>query len=115
MRDMLSVEPLLHVFKKKSLIAMGVIMELYNEVCVWPVIRVVEEDNEAEEEVGGEAANKGVGGSAKMYLNMNQGDWLYLMRRILEVLRKFYWLILEARFNQLSHVSSPLFSKPMEY
>ncbi|GJZ49169.1 hypothetical protein Tco_0603359 [Tanacetum coccineum] len=42
-------------------------------------------------------------------------DTLYLMRRSLEVLRKFHWTILEGRFNQLSHVSSPLLSKPMEY
>ncbi|GKA99965.1 hypothetical protein Tco_0827959 [Tanacetum coccineum] len=40
---------------------------------------------------------------------------LYLMRRSLEVLRKFYWTILGGRFNQLSHVSSPLLSKPGEY
>ncbi|GJX49724.1 hypothetical protein Tco_0276569 [Tanacetum coccineum] len=40
---------------------------------------------------------------------------LYLMRRSLEVLRKFHWIILGGRFNQLSHVSSPLLSKPMEY
>ncbi|GKB93912.1 hypothetical protein Tco_0980049 [Tanacetum coccineum] len=40
---------------------------------------------------------------------------LYLMRRSLEVLRKFHWTILEGRFNQLSHVSSPLLSKPGEY
>nr|GEW66163.1 putative ribonuclease H-like domain-containing protein [Tanacetum cinerariifolium] len=32
----------------------------------------------------------------------------------LEVLRKFYWKILGGRFNQLSHVSSPLLSKPGE-
>ncbi|GKA53674.1 hypothetical protein Tco_0746989 [Tanacetum coccineum] len=32
---------------------------------------------------------------------------LYLMRRSLEVLRKFYWKILGGQFNQLSHVSSP--------
>ncbi|GJW48599.1 zinc finger, CCHC-type containing protein [Tanacetum coccineum] len=37
---------------------------------------------------------------------------LYLMRRSLEVLRKFHWMILGGRFNQLSHVSSPLLSKP---
>ncbi|GKB15259.1 hypothetical protein Tco_0849182 [Tanacetum coccineum] len=29
---------------------------------------------------------------------------LYLMRRSLEVLRKFHWMILGGRFNQLSHV-----------
>ncbi|GJY75715.1 zinc finger, CCHC-type containing protein [Tanacetum coccineum] len=40
---------------------------------------------------------------------------LYLMRRSLEVLRKFHWIILGGRFNQLSHVSSPLLSKPGEY
>ncbi|GJZ45653.1 hypothetical protein Tco_0593249 [Tanacetum coccineum] len=40
---------------------------------------------------------------------------LYLMRRSLEVLRKFQWTILGGRFNQLSHVSSLLLSKPGEY
>ncbi|GJZ27836.1 hypothetical protein Tco_0572483 [Tanacetum coccineum] len=40
---------------------------------------------------------------------------LYLMRRSLEVLRKFHWIILGGRFNQLSHVSSPLLSKRWEY
>ncbi|GKA21186.1 hypothetical protein Tco_0701175 [Tanacetum coccineum] len=40
---------------------------------------------------------------------------LYLMRRSLEVLRKFHWMILGGRFNQLSHVSSPLLSKTGEY
>ncbi|GKA01895.1 hypothetical protein Tco_0674560 [Tanacetum coccineum] len=40
---------------------------------------------------------------------------LYLIRRSLEVLRKFHWMILGGRFNQLSHVSSPLLSKPGEY
>ncbi|GJR66636.1 hypothetical protein Tco_0012701 [Tanacetum coccineum] len=40
---------------------------------------------------------------------------LYLMRRSLEVLRTFHWMVLRGRFNQLSHVSSPLLSKPGEY
>ncbi|GKA60182.1 MAK10-like protein [Tanacetum coccineum] len=40
---------------------------------------------------------------------------LYLMRRSLKVLRKFHWMILGGRFKQLSHVSSPLLSKPREY
>ncbi|GJT05253.1 hypothetical protein Tco_0839715 [Tanacetum coccineum] len=40
---------------------------------------------------------------------------LYLMRKSLEVLRKFHWMILGGRFNQLLHVSSPLLSKPGEY
>ncbi|GJV53385.1 hypothetical protein Tco_1449126 [Tanacetum coccineum] len=37
---------------------------------------------------------------------------LYLMRRNLKVLRKFHWMILGGRFNQLSYVSSPLLSNP---
>nr|GEU29692.1 protein kinase-like domain, concanavalin A-like lectin/glucanase domain protein [Tanacetum cinerariifolium] len=36
---------------------------------------------------------------------------LYLMIRTLKVLRKFHWMILEGRFNQLLHVSSLLLSK----
>ncbi|GJS25448.1 ribonuclease H-like domain-containing protein [Tanacetum coccineum] len=40
---------------------------------------------------------------------------LYLMRRSLKILRKFHWMILGGRSNQLSHVSSPLLSKPGEY
>ncbi|GJY56829.1 reverse transcriptase domain-containing protein [Tanacetum coccineum] len=40
---------------------------------------------------------------------------LYLIRRSLEVLRKFHWMILGGRFNQLTHVSSLLLSKPGEY
>ncbi|GKB80040.1 hypothetical protein Tco_0946935 [Tanacetum coccineum] len=40
---------------------------------------------------------------------------LYMTRRSLEVLRKFHWMILGGRFNQLSHVSSPSLSKPGEY
>nr|GEX84324.1 hypothetical protein [Tanacetum cinerariifolium] len=40
---------------------------------------------------------------------------LYLTRRSLEILRKSHWMILGGRFNQLSHVSSPLLSKPGEY
>ncbi|GJT21650.1 hypothetical protein Tco_0891587 [Tanacetum coccineum] len=44
-----------------------------------------------------------------------RGVKLYLMRRSLEVLRKFHCMILRGRFNQLSHVSSPSLSKPEEY
>ncbi|GJR55268.1 retrotransposon ORF1 [Tanacetum coccineum] len=40
---------------------------------------------------------------------------LYLIRRSLEDLRKFHCMILGGRFNQLSHVSSLLLSKPGEY
>ncbi|GJV07556.1 hypothetical protein Tco_1345212 [Tanacetum coccineum] len=44
-----------------------------------------------------------------------RGVELYLIRRSLKVIRKFQWMILGGRFNQLSHVSSPLLSKPGEY
>ncbi|GJX18559.1 zinc finger, CCHC-type containing protein [Tanacetum coccineum] len=40
---------------------------------------------------------------------------LYSIRSSLKVLRKFHWMILGGRFNQLSYVSSPLLSKPGEY
>ncbi|GJU80485.1 protein kinase-like domain, concanavalin A-like lectin/glucanase domain protein [Tanacetum coccineum] len=46
----------------------------------------------------------------------NEGEvTLYLIRRSLKVLRKFHYTIFGGRFNQLSHVSSPLLSKPGEY
>ncbi|GJX42318.1 hypothetical protein Tco_0257308 [Tanacetum coccineum] len=66
MRDALSVEPPPHIFKKKSLIAMGVIMELQNKISVWPVTRAAVEDDEAKEEAKGEAANMEAGGSTEM-------------------------------------------------
>ncbi|GJU34084.1 hypothetical protein Tco_1182438 [Tanacetum coccineum] len=47
--------------------------------------------------------------------SLHPKDTLYLMRRSLKVLRKFHWMILGGRSNQLSHVSSPLLSKPGEY
>ncbi|GJZ94501.1 hypothetical protein Tco_0666704 [Tanacetum coccineum] len=40
---------------------------------------------------------------------------LYLTTRSLKALRKFHWTILRGRFDQLSHISSPLLSKPGEY
>nr|GFA56977.1 hypothetical protein [Tanacetum cinerariifolium] len=43
------------------------------------------------------------------------GSKLYLTRRILKVLRKFHLTTLGGRFNQLSHISSPLLSNPREY
>ncbi|GJT61180.1 hypothetical protein Tco_1004713 [Tanacetum coccineum] len=46
-------------------------------------------------------------------VNESMKEWLIrghvnLTRRAWEVLRKFHWMILGGRFNQLSHVSSPL-------
>ncbi|GKC15758.1 hypothetical protein Tco_1012540 [Tanacetum coccineum] len=74
LRDALSIEPPPHMFKKKSLIAMGVLMELQNGICVWPAPRAVEEEEEVEEEAEGDAGHEGVGGSADIYHTMSQGD-----------------------------------------
>ncbi|GJZ50106.1 chaperonin CPN60-2, mitochondrial-like protein [Tanacetum coccineum] len=54
--------------------------------------------------------DSGIGG-----LQIQESRQVYLMRRSFEILRKFHWMILGGRFNQLSHVSSPLLSKPWEY
>ncbi|GKC36394.1 zinc finger, CCHC-type containing protein [Tanacetum coccineum] len=78
MMNALSVEPPPHLFKKKSLIVMGVIMELHNKECCWPETRetVVEEedegDNEGNEAAEGYVGHEGVGGSADIYRNMSQ-------------------------------------------
>nr|GEV80892.1 hypothetical protein [Tanacetum cinerariifolium] len=53
--------------------------------------------------------------SKKLSKKRIQERSLYLMRRSLEVLRKFHMTTLRGRFNQLSHVLSPLLSKPWEY
>nr|GEW86967.1 hypothetical protein [Tanacetum cinerariifolium] len=68
--DALNVNPLAHVFKKKYLIAMGVVMEFRGGTCCWPTTCEVGEDDEVKE-----AAKKEAGGSADVYQNMSQGDW----------------------------------------
>ncbi|GJT38274.1 zf-CCHC domain-containing protein [Tanacetum coccineum] len=72
-----SLEPPPHLFKKKSLIAMGVIMELQDRGCCWPATReaMVKEEDEANEAAGEYVGHEGVGGSADIYRNMSQGDW----------------------------------------
>ncbi|GJV97489.1 hypothetical protein Tco_1549066 [Tanacetum coccineum] len=79
MMGALSVEPSPHVFKKKSLISMGVVMKLHNEGCFWPAAREAveedEEDDKGDEVAGGGAGHEGAGGSTNMYRNMIQGDW----------------------------------------
>ncbi|GJV60756.1 hypothetical protein Tco_1466856 [Tanacetum coccineum] len=76
-RGALSVEPQPHVFKKKSLIAMGMIMKLYGGMCIWPrAMAEEEEDDEGDyEEAGGDAGQGEAGGSADLYRSMSQGDW----------------------------------------
>ncbi|GKC70235.1 hypothetical protein Tco_1116118 [Tanacetum coccineum] len=70
MVDALSVEPKAHIFKKKSLIAMNVLMDLGRGACCWPVTRQIGEDDEVED-----AANVEAGASAEVYRNMGRGDW----------------------------------------
>ncbi|GJW58378.1 hypothetical protein Tco_0105109 [Tanacetum coccineum] len=84
-------------------------------------IEIIRDDNEPQNE----GPNEGVGETTKepvveyfdTFPTRDELTYhrLYLMRRSLEVLRKFHWMILGGRFNQLSHVSSPLLSKPGEY
>nr|GEU77382.1 hypothetical protein [Tanacetum cinerariifolium] len=76
--DALSIEPSPHVFKQKSLIAIGVITELQNGMCVWPAPRAVKEEEEAEDEAEGDAGHGGVGVFADIYRNKSQGDWQVL-------------------------------------
>ncbi|GJZ43060.1 zinc finger, CCHC-type containing protein [Tanacetum coccineum] len=70
MVDALSVEPRAHVFKKKFLIAMGIVMDLGGGTCCWTATRQVREDDEVEE-----ATNEEAGGSTEVYRNMSRGDW----------------------------------------
>ncbi|GJT90763.1 hypothetical protein Tco_1079608 [Tanacetum coccineum] len=72
----LNREPPPHVYRKTSLVKMGVIMELHEGECYWPVTRgVVEEDEGDDEEGDREKGNEGVGGSADFYQNMSTGEW----------------------------------------
>ncbi|GJQ98001.1 hypothetical protein Tco_0009140 [Tanacetum coccineum] len=69
-------DPPPHVYRKKSLVKMGVIMELHEGVCCWPATREVVEENKGDDEEGDEeGGNKGVGGSTNVYRNMSVGEW----------------------------------------
>ncbi|GJW21358.1 zinc finger, CCHC-type containing protein [Tanacetum coccineum] len=76
MVSVLNREPPPHVYRKTSLIKMGVIMELHEGECYWPATREVMEEGGGDYEEGDEeGGNEGVGGSADIYRNMSQGDW----------------------------------------
>ncbi|GKB93476.1 zinc finger, CCHC-type containing protein, partial [Tanacetum coccineum] len=75
MRDALHVEPKAHVFKKRSLIAMDVVMDIGGGACCWPATRQDGENDEVEEAANEGVANEEVGGSVKVYRNMSQCDW----------------------------------------
>ncbi|GJW15009.1 retrotransposon ORF1 [Tanacetum coccineum] len=74
--SVLNCEPPPHVYRKKSLVKMRVIMELHEGVCCWPATRGIMEENEGDDEEGDEeGGNKGVGGSADVYRNISAGEW----------------------------------------
>nr|GEW28580.1 hypothetical protein [Tanacetum cinerariifolium] len=70
MVDALIIKPRAYVFKKKSLIAMKVLLDLGGGVCCWPATRQMEEDDEVEE-----ATNNEAGDYNEMYCNMSRGEW----------------------------------------
>ncbi|GJS11510.1 hypothetical protein Tco_0368306 [Tanacetum coccineum] len=57
------------VFPKKSLILMGVVMELDGGNCVWPAIRGVGDNSDDEED-------EEVGDHARAYRDMSRGAWM---------------------------------------
>ncbi|GKC69883.1 hypothetical protein Tco_1115766 [Tanacetum coccineum] len=72
---LLNYEPPPHVYIKKSLVKMRVIMELPEGGCCWPVTRGdVEEDEGDDEEGDGEGGNEGARGSTDIYRNKSAGD-----------------------------------------
>ncbi|GJS52603.1 zinc finger, CCHC-type containing protein [Tanacetum coccineum] len=64
-----------HVYRKTSLIKMGVIMELYEVSVVGRLLERLGEGGGNDEEGDGEGGNEGIGGSVDIYRNMSQGDW----------------------------------------
>ncbi|GKB91281.1 hypothetical protein Tco_0963553 [Tanacetum coccineum] len=68
--------------QKKSVVKMGVIMELHKGESCWPATRgVIEEDEGDDEEGDGEGGNEGDEGSADIYRNMSAGDWQFRQAR----------------------------------
>ncbi|GKE47449.1 hypothetical protein Tco_1478707 [Tanacetum coccineum] len=72
MVSVLNRDPPPHVYRKTSLVKMGVIMELHEGECCWPNTREVMEEGEDDDEEGnGEGGNKRVRGSADIYRNIS--------------------------------------------
>ncbi|GJU69108.1 zinc finger, CCHC-type containing protein [Tanacetum coccineum] len=72
-------------FRKKSLVKMGVTIELHKSECCWPATRGVVEENEGDDEEGDrERGNEGVRGSANIYRNMSAGDWQVRQARCMD-------------------------------
>ncbi|GJW74031.1 hypothetical protein Tco_0133401 [Tanacetum coccineum] len=82
--SVLNREPPPYVYKKTSLIKMGVIMKLYEGGCCWPATREVTGEGGGDDEEGNrEGGNEGIGGSADIYRNMSQdcGDGVTINKR----------------------------------
>ncbi|GJX91391.1 hypothetical protein Tco_0344717 [Tanacetum coccineum] len=76
MLSVLNCKPPPHVYRKTSLVKMGVIMELHEGKCCWPATKEVVEEGEGDDEEGdGEGGKEGVRGSMDIYRNISQGDW----------------------------------------
>nr|GEW47045.1 hypothetical protein [Tanacetum cinerariifolium] len=76
MVSVLNCYPPPHVYRKTSLVKMGVIMELHEGEYCWPATRGVMKESKGDDEEGnGEGRNRGVGGSVNIYRNMSQGDY----------------------------------------
>ncbi|GKF60722.1 hypothetical protein Tco_0177508, partial [Tanacetum coccineum] len=74
MRDALHVEPKVHVFKKRSLISIDVVMDLGRGKCCWPAARQVGENDEVKEAANEGATNEEAGGFAEQDERPN---WMY--------------------------------------
>ncbi|GJT65698.1 hypothetical protein Tco_1017178 [Tanacetum coccineum] len=62
MVSVLNRDPPLHIYRKTSLVKMGVIMELHKGECCWPATREVAEEGEGDDEEGnGEGETKELG------------------------------------------------------
>ncbi|GKC61792.1 hypothetical protein Tco_1089390 [Tanacetum coccineum] len=78
LRDVLSVEPHAHTFKKKSLITMRIIMELDGGACYWPATRGVGEDDEARHGLWMDQKDSRWGQMETWMTRQDQrADWMY--------------------------------------
>nr|GEV41712.1 hypothetical protein [Tanacetum cinerariifolium] len=76
MVSVLNREPLPHVYRKTSLVKMGVIMEIYKGKSCWPATRWIIEESKGDDEEGNrEWGKEGVGGSTDIYCKISQCDW----------------------------------------
>ncbi|GJR50553.1 hypothetical protein Tco_1401074 [Tanacetum coccineum] len=100
MVSVLNREPPLHVYKKTSLVKIGVIMELHEGKCCWPATREVVREGKGDDEGGnGEGGNEGVGGSTDIYRHMSQGYWQVRQARWMDQ-QDEHWVRIDAWMEQ---------------